>query len=196
MFDFKTSVPRVKELIQDAHQIAVDHGWWPMEGRSWISQTNNFYSEVAEAWEEWRKYGNECLSLPYQPIGDEPISAIAKNKPEGFWVEIADLLIRLADSAGKYNFEYEDQQDFYEFESGAKSAELFISELFSWCPAASITLPHEEKTTGYRIAFVFSRIVRECFMFAEKHKIDLWAVIDEKMAYNRNRSFRHGNKHS
>ena len=91
----------ITELITESHATAVEHGWWDGE-RSIGDQFSNFHAEVSEAWEEYRKYGMDPEQLIYtNPRGVEG------GKPEGIAVELADLLIRIADTCGKYGIPLE-----------------------------------------------------------------------------------------
>lgn len=82
----------IDELIFLSHETAKAKGWWN-GSRSAGDQFANFHAEVSEAWEEWRKNGWRL---------DRMIYPGENGKPEGLAVELADLLIRVADTCGKY----------------------------------------------------------------------------------------------
>lgn len=86
----------ILDLIQRAHRTALDKGWWAGE-RSFGDQVANFHGEVAEAWEEYRKYGLDPARFLYANDTDHP------GKPEGIAAELADVLIRIADTCGRYD---------------------------------------------------------------------------------------------
>lgn len=114
----------LNDLALDAYQTAVDHGWWNDE-REIGTLLALIHSEVSEALEEWRKYGDDVLwpdSPGYQRIRED-------GKLEGFWSEIADILIRCFDLSGRYH-------------------------------------------------------------------VDIDAIVETKMEFNKTRSFKHGNKHA
>jgi NTP pyrophosphatase (non-canonical NTP hydrolase) len=81
---------------QEIHQLALDKGWWEPEQRDGMS-TNAvlaklalIHSEVSEAVEEVRVTPVEQLvAVHYSDLG----------KPEGFAVELADVVIRALDLA-------------------------------------------------------------------------------------------------
>ena len=81
----------IEELIEESHQTAVEHGWWEEE-RNIGECLALMHSEISEALEEWRS--GHPLSESYYPAG---------KKPEGFTVELADLLIRVFDLCGRHN---------------------------------------------------------------------------------------------
>lgn len=85
------------EAISESQRIAVEHGWWDGGERPVGDQFTNFYGEVAEAWEEYRKYGMDPAYFLYYVEG----------KPEGMAVELADVLIRIFDTCAHYNIPLE-----------------------------------------------------------------------------------------
>lgn len=176
----------VADLVKKSHAIAVEKGWWPDGKRSPIEQVNNFHAEVSEAWEEYRKTGTKRLGAGIAYWGEG-------HKPEGFWVEIADLLIRLADSAGHYGWKIEP------FKSAAiqiwpdpSHAPEFIGALHSHlCLCASAVGQNGEFVQG-KVSAIFGL----CLWFAGVCDVDLWQVIEVKMDFNRTRPPRHGGKHA
>ena len=87
-------------LVCVAHAMAVDKGWWEGE-RSAVECWVNFHAEVSEAWEEYR-----CgrMATWYAADAASVLRSGGVPKPEGFWVEIADLMIRVADYVGSRRF--------------------------------------------------------------------------------------------
>jgi len=91
----------IKNLIKEAHETAEIKGWWdlPVLRNGSIVDTIPekialMHSELSEALEEYRK-GTELFSI-YES---------EKGKPEGFCVELADVLIRIADLLGYYQLD-------------------------------------------------------------------------------------------
>lgn len=77
-------------LIQECHRMAIEKGWW--EGRRSVAeQIALMHSELSEALEEVRNGKAEDL-VYYR----------ADGKPEGFGVELADTVIRILDTCGRY----------------------------------------------------------------------------------------------
>lgn len=81
-----------------AHALAVEKGWYQDGGRNIPEALCLIHSEISEALEEYRS--GECTLTGYQlRIG---------GKPEGFAVEIADAVIRIADLCGHLGIDLAD----------------------------------------------------------------------------------------
>ena len=81
----------INKLIEKSHDIAISKGGWDKE-REIPELIALIHSELSEALEEYRV--SENLDIRYE-----------KNKPEGFVVELADVLIRIFDLSGKYKID-------------------------------------------------------------------------------------------
>jgi NTP pyrophosphatase (non-canonical NTP hydrolase) len=89
----------IQELCEISHAIAKDKGWWDLE-RPIGDIFANFHAEISEAWEEFRTLGMDPNWFIYYNDGSE--------KPEGIAVELADVLIRIADFVAKFNLPIEE----------------------------------------------------------------------------------------
>lgn len=187
----------VQELIQRSHQIAIAKGWWPEgETHSVCEQAINFHAEVSEAWEEWRVgrinlwWSHESgASLHAGDSGyDNAHERTITNgwKPEGFWVEIADLCIRLGDTMGAYGWTGE------LFELAAiTSLPLLIHRLHTYVTdltAADVPDWHMSASAQANI------ILSTCVSSAGHFGVDLLALCELKITYNETRPIRHGGK--
>ncbi len=76
----------IRELMTRAHATATEKGWWDQR-RNVGEAIALMHSELSEALEEYRAG---------RPLGE---NRVEDGKPEGFTVELADLLIRVADLA-------------------------------------------------------------------------------------------------
>lgn len=92
----------LRSLQDAAHRMAVEKGWWDLQEdpsidyvetrkrqRSLAEQIALMHSELSEALEEVRQQNPR----PFYLKGD---------KPEGWAVELADVVIRIMDTCGKY----------------------------------------------------------------------------------------------
>jgi len=160
-----------QSLVRVAHGMAVEKGWWDdgIANRPIEDIVNNFHAEVSEAWEEYRAKRMETWYADPQAV----LSG-ALPKPEGFFVEIADLLIRIADAAGAYRISC-------------------LDEVWKSYPEESVS---ESIHSIHRLIAEseFSYVICDCLALAENHNHDLWATIREKLAYNATRPYRHGGK--
>ena len=155
-----------------AHAMAVEKGWWDdgINARPIEDIVNNFHAEASEAWEEYRAGRMETWYADPQAVlaGKLP-------KPEGFFVEIADLLIRIADAAGAHRIDVDEQCT--KFVSIEESIAFSIRRMHEWIANYDFTLAADE-----------------CFALADDNHHDLWATIREKLCYNATRPHRHGGK--
>lgn len=87
----------ISELIGDSYQTAKAKGWWAGD-RNFGEQLMLMVSELSEAMEEYRIHGTN----------NSKFLRIEDGKPEGIAAEFADVLIRLADTCGKYNIPIEE----------------------------------------------------------------------------------------
>ena len=83
----------IKEIIDIAYQNALDKGWWETENIP--EKLCLMHSELSEALEEYRN-GKFLDEIYYH--GD---------KPEGFLIELADVIIRICSLCGRFNLDLE-----------------------------------------------------------------------------------------
>lgn len=86
----------IKELVEQSFALAADKGFWDLEPNIG-EKLMLVVSELVEALEEHRA-GNSLTELT---INDRT------GKPEGFSVELADAVIRIADLCGYLNIDLE-----------------------------------------------------------------------------------------
>lgn len=90
----------IAELIEQAHATALEKGWWSEPERTFGDQVALCHSELSEALEEFRVHGLDREQFLYTTL-DSP------GKPEGIAAEFADVLVRIADTCGRYGIPLE-----------------------------------------------------------------------------------------
>ena len=194
-------VQKITEWSQRIHELALAKGWWQdgIENRSVAEIVANFHGEVSEAWEEYRAGRmtpwycytyHDCTPMMVQMRDDPEIWPPSHGeKPEGFWVEIADLCIRLMDSIGAYQWEVGHIRD-TRIGLGQKIPEL-IADLHK---AVSCMILSGSYQWSRQAKIYASCVIADCISAAKHNGVDLWSLIELKHAYNQTRPMRHGGK--
>ncbi|RJR10612.1 hypothetical protein C4588_02980 [Candidatus Parcubacteria bacterium] len=89
----------LKTILKMAHEVAISKGWWDPP-KSFGEQIALFHSELSEALEEFRN-GHPIREIYYS------FDSEGSKKPEGVSVELADLIIRIADTCAYYEIDLE-----------------------------------------------------------------------------------------
>ena len=112
----------IEEMQKQVHALAKEKGWWPTYRENGPKEVIDLdkvnipeklmlmVSELGEALEEYRK-GNvdTWFSVDTDPLATETqINNTIDKKPEGMWIELADVIIRLLDLAGAYDIDMEE----------------------------------------------------------------------------------------
>ena len=85
----------IKTLIHKSHKTATEKGWWDPPKREIPELLALIHSEVSEALEAYRI--GEIDTAWYEGNG----------KPEGFVIELADTVIRIAELCGEFGLDLE-----------------------------------------------------------------------------------------
>ena len=87
---------QINDLCREAHETAKEKGWHetPLATGDFIANT---HAELSEAFEEYR------AGKPIKEIYDSGF-----DKPEGFPIELADVIIRIADFCGLHEIDLEE----------------------------------------------------------------------------------------
>ena len=168
--------------IAAIHANAVTHGFWePGSEPTFGEYCALIHEEISEAFSAWRN--------------GEPDEYIKGGKPEGVWVELADVVIRCADWLGYVEHKTAPFSDTVYSKLKDQLSELDENKFASY-----ITLLHDMLTTAKESIMFHSRhlsleyIVLCIYAMADVRGIDLDAIIDRKCAYNATRPYRHGKR--
>jgi len=179
-------VMTISELQKQAHEIAKSKGWWDRE-RSWEEIVCLIHSEISEAFEEYRAGRMEVYRVPEVKTG----GIVTYPKPEGFPIELADIVIRLMDWAEHDGIDIAGnwQRETIKESVDHCSLEEGIGVPYQLMRLHSISFDEE---------IMYPDNLQYCFdlvcILARSLDIDLEAAILTKMEYNRGRSYRHGGK--
>jgi NTP pyrophosphatase (non-canonical NTP hydrolase) len=161
------------ERIAAIHANAVAHGFWEPGSEPTFGEYCAFiHEEISEAFSAWRN--------------NEPDEYVVDGKPEGVWVEMADVVIRCADAMGAWNCAFEmpnihvDPRH-YTFGAYITLLHSIISDMWN---------NGDERTMGCQLCV----IVEVVYSFADHNGIDLDAIIDRKCEYNATRPYKHGKR--
>jgi NTP pyrophosphatase (non-canonical NTP hydrolase) len=168
---------RLNSLVKTSYEIAVEKGWH-VDERSLAALTLLMQSEVAEALEEYRS--NRRVTEVYSEGDDHKICGIP--------VEIADLVIRVADYCGRYGVDLE------AWTKGAPPPIGDSIDFEEWLARINYALSQAWKDDPSQVGLWLGIAVNNAFAMSKAFGIDLWAVIDEKTTFNRTRPYRHGGK--
>lgn len=89
----------IESLVSESHRIARSKGWWENPDKNVGELLALVHSEISEALEVYRDYGIEGLTKTWLE---------SDGKPEGFTIELADAVIRIADICGGFNLNLEE----------------------------------------------------------------------------------------
>lgn len=99
----------INELVKAAHENAKAKGWWDEE-RTFGEQIALMHSELSEALEEYRAGNkpNEIYVICTCDGGGKVPSCRNCKKTEGIPIELADVIIRIFDTCGRYGIDLEE----------------------------------------------------------------------------------------
>ena len=167
------------ELQKEAHAIAKEKGWWDEDKpRTFGDCIALVHSELSEALEAYREYGNTTNA--WMELVDEDSD---DRIPVGVGHELADVVIRVADMAEWYQWNLDHVRPF-------AYGGLSFGERITECHQ-QLSLAYGE--ARFRVVHI-KNLLGGVYGMAAHYGIDLDAAIEAKMAYNRSRPYRHGGK--
>lgn len=196
---------KLKQVADDIHQNAVDHGWWEKE-RSKEEIFALIHSELSEAVEEvrkgtppmyvkkWRTNSDECeFEFDIIMTIDGYVEYHFGKKPEGELIELADVIIRILDYLSQLvnGFEFYEEIKANNIKSINKQykfgiekyveyhsivSEIFASEIMDEIAGMSLLIKLIEHISGIEWG------------------LDLWDAVYIKHEYNKTRPYKHGGK--
>lgn len=195
-------------LAKEAHQTAVEHGWWDPEP-TFGELVALMHSELSEALEEYRAgrpmvwYECDVSDAKCEPGQYYYTVHCCRGcghrgrKPEGIAVELADCIIRMLDwIAAKWEKWWGDMDlEIIKCARGCEKSVLQrsfgddINVLHNLLSGASGNSDNNAIVLSY-----FQWAISYIFNWAEQKGVDMESIIREKMEYNKTRPYRHGGK--
>ena len=187
-------------LQEEIYRINVANGWFdPEKPRSFADDVALIHSEISEAFEAYRSWGVEDKT-------GEPREGQTLAKPEGVGSELADVLVRLLDTAKRYNVSGEKFDEALaeaaselvdeDFEILRMIEDLSFGTLVSYLHRITSFLviseadAPEPDVLEERLLDVFTSL----YLISKVTDIDLIAETERKVAFNATRGYRHGGK--
>ena len=171
------------EKIAAIHANAVAHGFWEAGSEPTFGEYCAFiHEEISEAFSAWRN--------------GEPDEHVVNGKPEGVWVEFADVVIRCADAMAAYGITID-----YDAEVMVLKSECSFTDFISaihyevariWSVTGNNAISANIQYDIY--CEVMTIVIKVIYSAANLHNIDLDAIIDRKCAYNATRPYKHGKR--
>lgn len=194
----------IQNLILDCFETAKSKGWWDdqLDGNeinmpklyvAFPEKLALIHSEISEALEDYR-------------VGKLITTISSTGKPEGFYSELADVVIRIFDLLGAgancrllgtYGRDplLHSVLDLLNPEERAvirtETAPYVLNMMHDWVGYASQShRQHRPDWGAQELLFVVRIIMERC----ESQGVNLWKEVEMKMAYNKTRTHRHGGK--
>jgi NTP pyrophosphatase (non-canonical NTP hydrolase) len=195
----------ISDWQKEAHALAVEKGWYEgvtdnLSPTRIGSRLALIHGEISEALDCVSK-GKMALYYSFADgstiPGPNPITQTAAQlgaiaKPEGFPIELADVFLRLCDFAESMGIQMDEPfaEASYAFSvDNPESVAFELNELHNSLSACQWSGP------GHQIdGYVLSGCLSHLFCVAAATGVDLLAMAELKMAYNRTRPHRHGGK--
>lgn len=187
----------IGDMVAEVREVNTALGW-RAEPKTFGDFIALLHTEGAEATEAFRDHRLADATRPVcgrAANGEEPCPEHGPSKPEGVGSELADLVIRLFDTADVQGH-YLDP-DLLDFEL-ADIAPL-TGPVFFHTPVTLVTFGDHMAALHRQIDRYWDtsdlpRLLRALVTVAEKFGIDLTFEYERKIAYNRTREYQHGGR--
>ena len=168
-------------LAEQVHEDNVTKGFWPPEGRNFGEMIALAHSEISEAAEDWDG----------KRLADEKVPQHMNT-----FVEIADCMIRLLDTGDHMgaDFNANNIEDFRDNGYGITQYRRMSENLMQVNRALSRSLEDYRKSEMGGAADELVIAFWLCLAIMAEHDQDAHTIVQDKLAYNRSRPFKHGKK--
>lgn len=172
----------LNDLRDEAYQTAIDHGWHekPMSIEHYLCLV---ISELMEAVEADRKglYLRKKIDIEGNDLFVQDFEVYVKGRVEE---ELADAVIRILDLCG-----YKNMNACYWEIRLVEDCTLFTEHMFWVCQNLT-----DWVWVVSDLEYTLNRAISYIFTYCKEHDMDLMWCIKAKMEYNKQRSYKHGNK--
>lgn len=206
-------MPDLNEFALACHEASERKGWTNLKRTD--SQTINLMvSENSEAVEDFRnkhpdgeiyyEYKGEKFTRGQIENSVEPPRE--KFKPCGIPIELADTIIRIGQQCGTHKLDLRAAMGIAAGESIVNRDDLndmladataHLSDAWRASPrffCGGDTISDGNDDQKYFFTRALARALTSITLFCTRHSIDIWAAVEEKMAFNEGRPFLHGGK--
>lgn len=200
---------RVRHWARDVHDLAKAKGWHdePAYPRR-FQMVGNIAGEVAEAWEEARQKDFDPKRIYFvsphngekwldREIARTAVGSANEPKPEGFPVEIADVVIRALDTMAALGIEDVTEHTVRVMKENLRqrtNPDLWQQLCFLYRTVGRVLSDVDYDDSPAMTRENLAVTVARCEAVADLCGFDLWAVVAIKHAFNGTRSHRHGGK--
>ncbi len=195
----------------ECNRIAREKGWWEDAPRPHSDLVFLMVTELAEAFEEYRRPDLDVNEIYFGPAADPANPDPETRKPEGVPVEIADVIIRAFDFIGQLaetggglpalQITALDAIDDYKPTREAVEKENlsgnFMALLRPLCMVNDYLAGidgHSQSRNARRAIRGLMGVIVYLLAMGEKMEMDLHAALTKKLAFNKTRPHRHGGK--
>lgn len=197
----------LQKMADEVYEVNKANGWFD-EDRGYAADIALLHSEVSEAFEAYRDHGFEDATAPIQRRSDCPLSlwettrgfelgvpqpkcSCPLPKPEGVGSELADVLIRLLDTAKRRGWDLERLQRgaYWTSASGDADFVTLIADMHG-----DITYVGQAEAESALARLRATTLYETLSKAAQVAGVDLEAEYTRKIAFNRTRGHRHGGK--